>query len=73
MSDDHIAAALTEHLTACADEYIGDPDAEWRPDGITGPIFVPDGEVTEGPVVLVRRSDGARFYADVSVVVWPAR
>lgn len=34
-------------------------------------IYDIDENVTEGPVVLVRRSDGARICVDVIVDVWP--
>lgn len=63
------AEAIGRLLTQCADEYVaravgGEP---WE---LGGEVFDVDEDVTDGPVELVRRADGARFCADTHVVVW---
>lgn len=73
-------AELQEHLEQCAYEYLADINGsgEWVVyPGHAGPIgddrrYDVDQDVTEGAVVLVRRSDGARFEVDVTVSVAPA-
>ena len=72
-------AELHRHLEQCAYEYLADVNGpgEWVVyPSHAGPIgddrrYDVDQDVTEGPVVLVRRSDGARFNVDVSVSVAP--
>lgn len=68
---------LREHLEQCAYEYLADVNGpgEWVVySGHAGMIgddrrYDVDQDVTEGPVVLVRRSDEARFQVDVTVSV----
>jgi hypothetical protein len=69
---------LRDHLEQCCFEYVADINGrgEWvvYPKH-AGPVgddrrYDVDQDIDQGPVVLVRRSDGARLNVDVSVSVW---
>jgi hypothetical protein len=71
---------LQHHLEQCCYEYLAQVNGPGRwvvYPKLSGPVgddrhYDVDETVTEGPVVLVRRSDGARVNVDVSVAVWKA-
>lgn len=58
--------SLQQFLTTAADENL----AEWGSFQHDGETYEIDGEVNEGPIEMVRQSDGVRFCVDVSVTVW---
>lgn len=65
---------LARDITRALDEYVFDVNG----DGVRrfrsrtdAEIYDVDQDVIEGPVVLVRRSDEARFLVDVHVTVTP--
>lgn len=58
--------SLQQFLTTAADENL----AEWDSFQHDGETYEIDGEVNEGPIEMVRQSDGVRFCVDVSVTVW---
>lgn len=63
---------LERHITQCLMEEVaevnGDGQARYLHPTCRDVLDV-DQDVTEGPVVLVRRGDGARFLVDVDVTV----
>jgi hypothetical protein len=53
-------------------EYVAQVNGpgDWR---VGGEIYDVDFDVTEGPIELIRRSDGQRVLVEVSVTAWDKR
>jgi hypothetical protein len=65
---DNRTDSLAVHLERCCDEYVSDVNGPgiWRHDG---EVYEVDQAIEEGPVQMVRKSDGARFEVWVDVAV----
>ena len=68
---------LQHFLEQCCMEYLAQVNGpgEWVVYGLTGPVgddrrYDIDNDITEGPIVMVRRSDKQRVAVDVSVTAW---